>query len=643
MINLKAPGAPVLLILAMTLSTVCKLQFLYQVTVIPGQIVSSSLRTILVLFLLYLLTALISDRRHYYLVLCIHFLLSLIIFADILYYKHFNIFPTVNELMLVNTLPSILESIAVLFRFQYLLVFADLFLFSLPMLQKCLCSSRFVLHPIYAVLLFVLLLTPLALDLKVSFGGEKEKLFHTHGIFYEQISKLFMSNSSKHEGDAAPTQPIADVPKKTALARRYEKIAEGRNVIVIQVEALQDFVLNMSYNGQELTPNLNSLLKQDTIYFSRYYQQIGRGGTSDAEFVTQNSLYPSMNVYSYKRYIGNEFLGLPRILKEKGYTAVAFHGYKPEFWNRSTIYPILGYDRFYSKKDFVHDDIIGWGVSDRSFFKQSAKYLSEVKQPFLSFLITLSSHHPYALPEKHKKIKLMPEHYSTLLGRYFQTINYTDAALGLFIQELKDRKLYGNSIIAIYGDHRAIDNQVPLDKRHVSNLLGYNFDYDESLNVPLIIHIPGSDLCETNETIGGHIDFLPTLLNLLGIEESRTKFFGRDLNNTNDSFIAFQTVMLEGSFIDHEKIFVRSRDGVFENSLAWKLATKEPIPVSECVPGYRRAIREIRESEYILSNNLIGKIPQDMAVESFAWSKAGFAKRIIHLLRSIPDYLMIRL
>ena len=59
-------------------------------------------------------------------------------------------------------------------------------------------------------------------------------------------------------------------------------VAEGRNLIVIQLESFQNFVINAEYNGQEITPNLNEIIKGDTIYLDRYYQQIGSGNTSDA-------------------------------------------------------------------------------------------------------------------------------------------------------------------------------------------------------------------------------------------------------------------------------------------------------------------------------------------------------------------------
>ncbi|MFQ9799748.1 MAG: sulfatase-like hydrolase/transferase [Clostridia bacterium] len=111
-------------------------------------------------------------------------------------------------------------------------------------------------------------------------------------------------------------------------------MAKGRNLIVVQLESFQNFLIGASYEGQVITPNLNRLLQEDTLYFDHYYQQIGKGSTSDAEFASQNSFLPVMYGQSYTRFMDNAFYGLPWIMRENGYSATAFHGYVGEFWNR---------------------------------------------------------------------------------------------------------------------------------------------------------------------------------------------------------------------------------------------------------------------------------------------------------------------
>jgi phosphoglycerol transferase MdoB-like AlkP superfamily enzyme len=236
-------------------------------------------------------------------------------------------------------------------------------------------------------------------------------------------------------------------------------------------------------------------------------------------------------------------------------------------------------------------------------------------------------------------VKLLPEHENTVLGKYIQAIRYTDEALGLFIEEIKKYGLYETSVIAVYGDHRGIPNGVPENDKLMSKLIGHEYTFDESLNVPLIIHIPGADVNETNIMVGGQMDFLPTMLNLLGIKENRVKLFGQDLLNAESGFVASQSNMIKGSFIDDYKIFVMSRDGIFENSKAWNLSSLEPVDLELCRNGYERSLREIQESEYILANDLIQEFvtfeDNHTVFGSAFCMTSDFMDRIVHLFNRI--------
>lgn len=627
--------------LLMTVLTLFKFIALYYITENTESLLPAALRTTIMLLALYALLNLIVSRRWFPVRILFHELLALIVLSDLLYFRYFNVLPSVTDIQFLKVLPEIRDSVASLFSPLYLLFFADV----IPLLFHHFHLKKSKESPDPGILISLAAATVLALlvftDFSLSELKSSGQAYARFGLLHYHISQLpgVIAVAEKEKTESEKIENPVPVRKRAEAAPRFFGAAKGRNVIVIQVEALQDFVINMKYNGQVLTPSLNKLLINDSIYFNRFYQQLGKGGTSDAEFVTQNSLYPSMDLPAYSKYQSNKFMGLPMILKDKGFSTIAFHAYKPEFWNRQNIYPMLGYDRFINMNDFNPEEIFGWGLSDKYFFKQSAAFLSKTRQPFYSFLITLSSHHPYALPKKYKKIQLKPEHQDTMLGRYLQTINYTDEALGLFLEELKTLGLYENSIIAIYGDHRAIPNGVPENDKLMSGLLGHEYTYDESLNVPLIIHIPGKNINEANITVGGQMDFLPTMLNLLGIRENRIRLFGQDLLNAESGFVASQTQMIKGSFIDDYKIFVMSRDGIFEHSKAWNLSSREPVDLELCRDGYERALREIQESEYILSNNLIQEFvtleEADTAFSTAYRRVNDFMDRIVMLFNKI--------
>jgi lipoteichoic acid synthase len=385
--------------------------------------------------------------------------------------------------------------------------------------------------------------------------------------------------------------------------------AEGRNLIVIQVESFQNFVIGAEYNGKELTPNLNKLLQDDTIYFDNYYQQVSTGNTSDAEYATNNGLYGSAVSYTYKNYQDNYFRGLPVLLKEKyGYTTAAFHAYEKDYWNRVNAYPAQGFDTFYSSEDFSTSDMLGMGLSDEKWFEESVEYMTSFEQPFYSFMITLSNHHPFYLPAEYTDIDVLPEDMETNFGHYVQSVNYTDYAIGCFIQDLKNAGLYDNSVICIYGDHHGLTADDAENVESMENYLGGSYSYEEMMNIPLFIHIPGEDVTQTVSVIGGQTDFMPTVAYLLGFQTLDTLYTGQNLLTAESGFVCELYYLPKGSYFDDDTAFIMSGDGVFYNSTAYNRKTGETIPVESCMPGYTKALSQLNSAEYYLRNNVLDKL-----------------------------------
>ncbi|MCI8625614.1 MAG: LTA synthase family protein [Lachnospiraceae bacterium] len=400
-------------------------------------------------------------------------------------------------------------------------------------------------------------------------------------------------------------QPEEDVDIHVPADKKGYKLAEGRNLILVQIEALQSMMLQAEYEGQELMPNVNQLLKEDTLYFDRYYATIGKGNTADAEFATLNSLYPVIDRECYELYQTNTYDGLPWMLKERGYSTFGVHGYLGDFWNRNYAYPYQGIDEYYSIEDLDDSDQIGLGISDKSMFRQAAALMEEQEGPFFSFLVTLTNHHPYQLPEELSEIKLKEEHEGTKFGSYLQTVHYTDQAIAVLIEELKARDLYENSVLVFYGDHHGLNKNMDDNEIYVSEWLGREYDYDEMFRIPLIIHIPGIGYSETVSTLGGQIDFLPTIANLMDLELDHPYILGRDLYNAEEGFVAFTAYLFEGSFAKDGVMFEISREGLFEGSRAWVIGTGEELDIENYYEDYEKAVKLKQTSKDILEQDLI--------------------------------------
>jgi lipoteichoic acid synthase len=540
----------------------------------------------------------------------LHLIISLLIFINTIYYSHFYTLVPVHSIFQIGQLGGVTTSILSLIKPVYFLYFVDTAVLWWVTRNKVRPSANqekrsrpFMVISLTLVIGVIGTFLLLARQTEGHLTPGNLGMLNYH--FYDAV-QLFRSR---------PINPVTAEEAVTEIIREeedraYEGLIEGRNIIVIQAESLQSFVMEHTLAGQEITPVLNRLKQTDTLNFSRYYEQAGWGNTSDAEFVSHNSFYPSIRSYSYREYGENTFYTLPMHLKKQGYMTMVLHGNEPDFWNRRNTYPGQGIELFYSSEDFDMDEIIGMGLSDGSLFNQSIDILKETPEPFYAMYLTLTSHHPFIMDEEQQYLQMPDEYDETVLGHYLHSVHYMDREIGAFIERLKEENMYNDSVIIIYGDHQGLDMRNEEANNLVSRFIGRPYEEDEMFRVPMLIHIPGSGLQEEIRTAGGQIDFFPTIANLTGDPISANKVMGKDLLNIKEGFVAKQVHVSAGSFIDNEKVFIMSPDGLYENSRAWYLDTGEPVPLELSRPGYERALAEINLSEYILQNDLVPRVQE---------------------------------
>ncbi|EXG78660.1 LTA synthase family protein [Cloacibacillus evryensis] len=375
-------------------------------------------------------------------------------------------------------------------------------------------------------------------------------------------------------------------------------IARGKNLIVIQVESLQSFAVGLKVGGREVTPNLNAFVREASLA-SNVYNQTGSGNSSDAEFLANAALYPAASGVAYTRFAGNHYAALPGVLRENGYRAVAMHGDRAGFWNRGHMYPALGFERFISKKDYVNDESIGMGLSDRSFFRQSLAMLSRERQPFYAFMITLTSHYPYSFPKLLEQAAFdAGEYKGTVVGSYLAAIHYLDREFGAFIKGLKKSGLYDKSVIALYGDHNAIPRW---DSPTLSKLLGIDFTKDHNWRyvqrVPLVINVPGVKKLGWNHKMAlGLVNLPRSLALLLGIDFESG--LGTDIFDGSDAPVIFRN----GSYVTGE-IFVEPA-----KKSAVNVRSGEPRDYSVYAEMTERVKKTLDISDKILEYDLMPQI-----------------------------------
>lgn len=539
---------------------------------------------------------------------------SILMFSDSMYYNYYHQTVSVKQIWQLKNVTSVPDSfVATLIPASIFLLIDVPFVYSLfkKVVNKSYKKSYDFLYDHYnrikystrviALLLLLVVINPLSSNVFTRINSVEFFSNHIKDVYAAFTEKVVVKKISAEE----ILEVVEDIQEDEVINPKYHGIGENKNLIIVQVESIQNFIIGNEYLGKEITPNLNSLIKNESLYFDNYYSTIGKGNTADAEFSTFNSLYPDIEREAYTLYEDNTFYGLPWLLRDKGYKTAAFHGYKGEFWNRENAYPAQGIEEFYSMEDLDQSDIIGMGISDISIYNQSVDIMKEFEEPIFGFIISLTNHHPYLLPEELHTFDLLEEHEESKFGNYLQTVRYTDYAIGEFIEELKEAGLYEDSIIVFYGDHHGLNYKMDDNDVIVSEYLDKPYDYDEMFNIPLIIHIPDSGISETISTTGGCIDFLPTIANIMNLQIPHPYILGQDLVNGTDGFVAFTSYLLEGSFVYNDIMLEISRDGVLKDSRAWDTNTYESIDPESLENYHNRALTLKQTSKEILEQDLI--------------------------------------
>ncbi len=335
-------------------------------------------------------------------------------------------------------------------------------------------------------------------------------------------------------------------------------IASNRHVFIIQVESLQEFTINQKVNGQEITPNLNALLK-DSAYFDNVYQQIGAGNTSDAEWLMHTSLYPEGMDPTVNTIEETEIPSLVRTLKKNGYGTATYHADDITYWSRDKLYPALGFDYIYTSNEIPNEKEIGFGPADEVLFNFVEEQLPrqlKTHDRMYSNIITLTSHTPFEMPEEYELLDLPENFKDTYVGNYFQSVRYTDEQIGMFINHLKRLGIYDESVILIYGDHSGLHGAPVTENDQVllKQVLGHKYTMQDRFIVPVIFAVPELFTGETYSHLGGQIDLMPTLLNLLGIEHD-TQMVGHNLFQYKKNLLGMRYYLPGGSFISDKTFY----------------------------------------------------------------------------------------
>ncbi|MDR4935262.1 LTA synthase family protein [Rossellomorea marisflavi] len=454
-------------------------------------------------------------------------LVSFVFLSNAVYLDYYSSPITLSIFGQMANLGGLGDSITYLFKLRYLLFVVDLVVLPFFLLSKFQYTKKRAMVkgviPFLTLGLLFLVMKPAklmfvddmenpvqaydSLDHVVQYGLIGHHMLDSYSFVRDRNYKLTDDDRRRIGTAFAAERDPADHP--------YKAYGKGKNLIMIQVESLQSFVLNEEIGGKEITPTMNRLMKH-SLSFPHFYAQTIAGNSSDAEFLTQTALYPLKSGSVFFRYPSNMYHSIGNSLKEDGYSTLGVHADEKTFWNRHLMYPSLGFEDYKTIEQFSQKELVGMGVGDKEMFTETAGTLKEQPSPFYSLIVTLTNHMPYDLPVEKQSLSLPKEVNGTLLGDYLQTVRYTDEALGLFLKELESDGLLKDSIIVLYGDHNGIfEGDKSLIEKWKGNSISTEEWYREYATVPFMIYNPGIKGKEI-DTYGGQVDVFPTIASIMG-------------------------------------------------------------------------------------------------------------------------------
>ncbi len=295
-------------------------------------------------------------------------------------------------------------------------------------------------------------------------------------------------------------------------------LPNNTNVVIIVLESFGiEFVGSVS--GMETyTPFLDSLV---SVSWS-FPHAFANGKKSVEALPAIVASIPSLTEQPYMEspYGTNDLNALPEILSNEGYETGFFHGATNGSMRFDAFARHTGFQHYFGRSEYANERHFDgtWGIWDHCFNPWAAQKMSSLKQPFCSLLFTVSSHHPYKIPEgipaKQGKQEICA------------SISYADYSLRAFFHQARKEPWFNNTLFVIVADH------TPASKTKLFN------QHTHMFRIPMLFYDPGNRLIVSeSDKIAQQLDIFPTVLDLLNIETRYYSYGQSLLQNTEKQSI----------------------------------------------------------------------------------------------------------
>lgn len=305
----------------------------------------------------------------------------------------------------------------------------------------------------------------------------------------------------------------------------FTGLLENENLLILQLEAINNMVIDLEVEGVKIMPNLSKLAHK-YYYNSNFYSTSGAGNTSDCEFTTFTGLQGNGNNLTTFTYDKLSINTLAKDFEKENYYTFGSVGVNKNFYDRYNVFrKRYGFDNFYGIEDFETSKLQNHNLGDYEYLEQTFNHIKD-KNNYYGHLILSTSHMPYIYNKEICKVDFKTVTY--YLSNYLNYCIYVDEAIGNFVKLLEDNNLLDNTNLVIYGDHSP-----SLFRRDVKTLDKYKninkIDYQlMQCNVPFVL-VSSDPLLQNIHDTSCHSlnDVYNTLSNLFNLDSKY--YFGSDI------------------------------------------------------------------------------------------------------------------
>jgi phosphoglycerol transferase MdoB-like AlkP superfamily enzyme len=356
-----------------------------------------------------------------------------------------------------------------------------------------------------------------------------------------------------------------------------------KNVVVLIVESFgREYIggLNKMYFGGKYkgyTPNVDKLIEKSAVW---YYSFCNGRKSIDGMPSVLCGIPMFKEPFVLTPSSMNSYTSMAGLLDKEGYTTSFFHGANRGSMGFLAFSKKVGFQQYYGRQDFDQDSRFGgdkqydghWGIWDEPFLQYWCAKLGTMKQPFMSACFTVSSHTPYVIPDKYKKV--YPEEGIVI----HKCIRYTDMAIGKFFREAEKQPWFKNTIFVLTSDHT-----------NLSDHAQYQTDIGGFCS-PIIVYDPTAKLVKPGmrNAIAQQIDILPTVLGALGYNKPFLSFGCNLLTTPDDDTYAVNYLNGIYQYVKHG--YTMQFDG-------------------------NKVVGMYKLTDLLMQHNLVGRVPQQAQME----------------------------